>query len=168
MLAAVFDPGMEEPRARTMEGHSIAIYEPDPRVSMVWTIADEPEAERPDRFERSTPEWLEQSSKEWKSVRSNYVVFLLSGAPVWQECIWYLDWGSGVGGFVPDFQPVFGSLEDGVPSIERWETTRWHVGMTRLLSSFEATKDWFSLEPTEEIVPEPSTAHPVDPASLEA
>ncbi|HEX3240301.1 MAG TPA: hypothetical protein VHR18_09220 [Solirubrobacterales bacterium] len=165
MLAAVFDPGMEEPRMRTMEGHSIAVFEPDPRLSMVWSIADEPEAERQpaERFERFIPEWLGQDDHEWKSARDSYVVVLLGGSPIWQERIWYLDWGSGVGGFVPDIQPVFGPLEEGVPSIERWETTKWHVGLARLISSFEATGDWYSFEPTERIVPEPSGIHPVDP-----
>lgn len=162
MLAGVFDPGMEEPRTRTMEGHSIAVYEPDARLSIVWTVPDEPEAERPNRHDRFIPEWAEQDNHEWKNASPGYAVILLSGSPVWQELVWYLDWGSGVGGFVSDIQAVFGDLEDGVPSIERWETTKWAAGLARLLNSFEATGDWYSFDPTPRVVPELTSLHPVD------
>ena len=67
---------------RTMVGHSIAVYEPDPKLSMVWPVPEEPEAERPDRFERGWPDWAEQDSEEFKSARLAHTVILLGGAPV--------------------------------------------------------------------------------------
>jgi hypothetical protein len=36
MVAAMFEPGSEEPATRALAGHSIAVYEPDPRLTMVW------------------------------------------------------------------------------------------------------------------------------------
>lgn len=68
MLAGLFDPGMkDEAKTRPLAGHSIAVYEPDPQLSMVWPIPEEPEAERPDRLERFIPEWAEKDGHGWKN-----------------------------------------------------------------------------------------------------
>lgn len=125
MVAGVFDPGMKDAATRTLEGHSMVVYEPNPCLALTWPVPEDPEAERPDRLERHQPEWAEQDSKDWKSARGGYAVVIYCGAPIWQTYLYYLDWGSGVGGYVPSFNPVFAEDRvDGVPQIERWETTR--------------------------------------------
>lgn len=84
MLAGVFDPGMKDHAlTRPLAGHSIAVYEPDPALSMVWPVPEEPEAEELEPFNRPLPEWAEQDGHDWKHPRLNYAVVLLSGAPVW-------------------------------------------------------------------------------------
>jgi hypothetical protein len=96
MLAGVFDAGFDEAQTRPLAGHSIAVYEPDPALSMVWPVpeSDEEVEHRPEaRFE-----W--DPDKRFKNVRSGHVVILLGGAPIWQTIVWYLDWGSGIGGYV--------------------------------------------------------------------
>jgi len=59
MVAGLFDPGGPEPATRPLEGHTIAVYEPFARLSIVWPVPDEEEGERPVRYERSLPEWAE-------------------------------------------------------------------------------------------------------------
>ena len=162
IIAGLFDPGAAEPRTRPLAGHTIVVYEPDARLSLVWPVPDEDEAERPDRYERFIPDWAEQDDHEWKNARAGWVVVLLNGAPTWQERVWYLDWGSGVGGYVADFQARFGELVEGVPSIDGWEASVWAVGLTRLLNGFSATGEFFRFDPTPRIVPKPSPLHPID------
>jgi len=165
MLAGMFDPGMEDARTRPLAGHSIAVFEPDPQVSMVWPVPDEAEAERPNRHERFIPEWAEQDGHGWKNARPGFVVFLLGGAPVWQELVWYLDWGSGIGGYVPNIEAVFGDdYVDGEKPVIGWSTTAWAASLTRLISSFESAHDWYTHDPTLRIVPKPESLHPVDAA----
>jgi len=83
-----------EPATRPLAGHTIAVYEPDARLSMVWPVPEDD-----DWLDRSRddgiPEWAETDGHEWKHVRTGHVVVLLGGAPIWQERVWYLDWGSG-------------------------------------------------------------------------
>lgn len=164
MLAGVFDPGMkDEARTRTLVGHSIAVYEPDPKLSMVWPVPEEPEAERPNRHERFIPEWAEKDNHGWKNARPGFVVFLLGGAPVWQELVWYLDWGSGIGGYVPNIEPVFGDeYVDGEKPVTGWSTSAWAASLTRLISTFESAREWHTHDPTMRIVSEPSKLHPID------
>ena len=38
MLAGIYDPGFKEPAVRPLEGHSIAVYEPDAALSLVWPV----------------------------------------------------------------------------------------------------------------------------------
>lgn len=164
MLAGVFDAGTrDEARTRPLDGHSIAVYEPDPQLSMVWPVPDEPEAERSNRLERFIPEWAEQDGHGWKNAWQSYAVVLLGGAPVWQEPVWYLDWGSGVGGYVPNFEGVFGDeyVDDERPVVE-WTTSEWAVGLARLINSFDGRHEWQAHDPTARLVPEPERLHPID------
>ncbi len=164
MLAGVYDPGAAEPRMRPLAGHSIAVYEPDARLSLCWPLPDEDEYERRQRND-SMPEWLEQDTHEWNSANRSWAVVLLSGSPVWQAPIWYLDWGSGIGGYVSNIEPVFGDREtDGRPEIERWHTTAWAVGLAALINSFAAPTDFYSFDPTRRLVPQLASIHPVDEA----
>jgi hypothetical protein len=161
MLAGVFDVGANEPAMRPLDGHSIAVYEPDARLSLVWPVDDEPEV---DCFpEQSKPEWLNADGHEWKSARQGWVVVLLGGAPVWQESLRYLDWGSAVGGYVPDFQPVYGEDRSrGTPDLAGWTTSRWAVGLAGLINSFSHSTDFASFDPTYRVVPAPDRTHPID------
>jgi hypothetical protein len=162
MVAGLFDPGMSEPRLSPLSGHSITAYEPDPQLTMVWPVPEDDEDSASLRGD-DLPEWLEQAPHEWKIARGGFVVILLSGAPVWQTRAWYLDWGSGIGGYVPDFQAVFADdRTSGTPSIERWETTAWAAGLARLINSFSATGDFGTFDPTPSLVPQPSALHPID------
>jgi hypothetical protein len=163
MLAGIFDPGMEDARTRPLAGHSIAVYEPDPRVSMVWPVPDEAEAEQPNRHERGLPDWAEQDSEEFKSARVAYTVILLGGAPVWQEAVWYLDWGSGIGGYVPYIEPKFSGEYEGHERPQTgWQVSLWAVKLARLMNSFEGTHHWHPHDPTIRLVPEPDKMHPID------
>jgi hypothetical protein len=164
MVAGVFDAGMEEASMRPLAGHSLAVYEPDPRLSLVWPVPDEPEAERRrDGLGTVLPEWVEQDTHDWKHARPGWAVVLLCGSPIWQELVWYLDWGSGIGGYTANIQPVFGdSDEDGTPQIARWETTTWAVGLADLISQFSVATDFFKFDPTNRLVPKPSNVHPID------
>lgn len=159
MVAGVFDPGMKEAAMRQLEGHSIAIYEPDPRLSMVWPVPEEHPAEERKPFETPLPEWLPET---WKTARLVYVVILMSGAPIWQVPVYSLNWGAGIGGFVPSFDAVFGEHGDDGPSVEGWTTTSWEISLTRLINSFRSNAGWPSHDPTDSIVPEPDLTHPVD------
>lgn len=163
MLAGVFDPGASEPAMRPLNGHSIAVYEPDARLSLVWPVGDEPEADRVRNWEQWKPEWLDADGHEWKSARQGWVVVLLGGAPVWQESLLYLDWGSAVGGYVPDFQPVFSEdRAGGTPDLDGWTTSRWEVGLAGLINSFLHPTDFASFDPTYRLVPVPDEIHPID------
>lgn len=165
MVAGLFDPGASEPRIRPLVGHTMAVYGPDARLSLVWPVPATDEAERPDRSERFIPEWAERDSFEWKNARQGWAVVLLSGAPIWQVSLWYLDWGSGIGGYVPDFRAIYGEDDDeGTPSIAGWEVSAWDVGLARLINSFASVPDFYKFDPTPRIVPEPSKLHPVDAA----
>jgi hypothetical protein len=162
MVAGLFDAGMKEAGMRPLAGHSLAVFEPDARLSMVWPVPDEPEAEQRD-VERFIPEWAERDTHEWKSARAGWAVVLLSGSPIWQTLVWYLDWGSGVGGYVSDFQPVFADRElGGTPDLEGWMTTVWAVGLARLINGFSATGNWYTFDPTPRLVPHPSSLHPIE------
>lgn len=163
MVAGLFDPGTKEPRMRPLVGHTMAVYEPDARLSLVWTVPDDDE--EVERRADWKPEWTENDTHEWKHARGGWVVVLLGGAPIWQELVWYLDWGSGVGGYVPNFQARFGDRDaEGTPQIEGWETSAWAVGLARLINAFSATGDFISFDPTPRLVPSPSPVHPVGAA----
>lgn len=161
MVAGLFDPGMKEPDLRPLVGHSIGVYEPDPRLSLVWPVPEDDEHDR--RRGDELPEWLEQAPHDWKSARSGWAVVLLSGTPIWQSFIWYLDWGSGVGGYVPHFEPVF--AEDSTsPEIERWETSAWATGLAGLINWLASNDEFHRVNPTSSLVPNPSSLHPIDAA----
>lgn len=163
MLAGSFDPGAKENDTRPLAGHSIAVYEPDARLSLVWPV---PEDHEDDLGDRSLPEWAENDDPhEWKAACSGWAVVLLSGAPIWQVRVWYLDWGSGIGGYVSDFSPVYADDEPlGRPELAGWTTSEWEIGLARLLNTFSPTPsgDFASFEPTSRVVPEPSKIHPTD------
>ncbi len=165
MLAGIFDPGGDEPETRPLVGHSLAVYEPDPRLSLVWPVPeDDSFLDRSRRFE---PEWLTQDTHDWGRAERNWAIVLLSGAPIWQEPVWYLDWGSGNGGYVADFRPDFEKSDPAeVPLIKEWTASRWSIGLASLLNGFAATGDWFRFDPTSSLVPSPSPVHPVDGARL--
>lgn len=97
MVAAMFDPGAEDARTRALFGHSIAVYEPDPHLTMVWPVPEDDD-DRIGRRDQRLPEFAQKDSREWKSARPSWVVILFNGSPVWQDLLWYLDWGSGIGG----------------------------------------------------------------------
>jgi hypothetical protein len=162
MVAGLFDPGMKESQLRPLAGHSIGVYEPDARLSVVWPVPEDDEHGRPQRGDE-LPEWLEQAPHDWKSARSGWAVILLSGTPIWQSFIWYLDWGSSVGGYVPHFEPVF--AEDPMSSeIERWEVSAWAVGLAGLINGLRPTDEFHRVNPTSSLVPNPSSLHPIDAA----
>ncbi|MET0557512.1 MAG: hypothetical protein ABW065_02405 [Solirubrobacterales bacterium] len=162
MLAGLFDPGMSESRLSSLTGHSTAIYEPNPRLSMVWPVPEDDEDGTSLRGDR-LPEWVEHAPHDWKIARGGFVVVLIGGAPVWQVRTWYLDWGSGTGGYVSDFQAVFSEdRASGTPSIERWETTAWAAGLARLINTFSATGNFHTLDPTPSLAPQLSPTHPID------
>jgi hypothetical protein len=162
IVAGLFDPGSEEPAMRPLAGHSFAVYEQDARLSLVWPVPED------DDYlgragERFVPEWAEQDTHEWKNARPGWAVVLLGGAPIWQDLFWYLDWGSGVGGYVPDYQPVFADSDPGeAPELERWETSTWAVGLAGLLNVFSASGEWYTVDPTARVDPSPSPIHPID------
>lgn len=161
MLAGIFDPGGEEPNTRPLAGHSIAVYEPDARLSLLWPMPVEHDDRQ--RLDRWVPEWAEKDGHEWKNARHGWVIVLLSGSPIWQAPVWYLDWGSGIGGYVPDFEEVHADRQPGeLPELVGWETTAWAAGLARLINSFSETADWPRFDPTPRIVPSPSSVHPVD------
>lgn len=164
MLAGMFDPGASEPRTRPLVGHTIAVYEPDPRLSLVWPV-DEDDDRIGSVRRRGLPEWLETDTHTWKSAEPGWAVVLLHGAPVWQALTWYLDWGSGVGGYVPNFTPVFAPHEPGVPTpLERWAVDEWSVGLNALINVFSASGEWQAFDPVRRITAAPDTLHPVDAA----
>lgn len=164
MVAGLFDPGGGEPGVRSLEGHSIAVYEPDARLSLVWPVDGEPAADRPRRREEWKPEWAETDVHQFKAARQGWVVVLLGGAPIWQESLFYIDWGSGIGGYVPDFSPLYGDdRSQGTPELEGWTTSRWAVGLAGLINSFSHTaSDFAGVDPTHRLVPTPDGSHPID------
>src|SRR4051794_36858358 len=103
MLAGMFDPGGADSVPRPLMGHSLAVYESDARLSLVWPVPedDEPKDLRGD----AQPEWAQDDPHTWKVVRPGWGVVLLNGAPIWQTPMYYLDWGSGIGGYVARFSP---------------------------------------------------------------
>lgn len=165
MVAGLFDAGStDESEIRPLVGHSIAVYEPDPQLALVWPV---PEEHRDD-FGRvrgdDLPEWAATDSATWKSATPNWAVVLLAGTPIWQERVWYLDWGSGIGGYVPDFRPVFKEREAlSTPELLRWDARSFQVNLAGLLNTFSPTEsDWARLDPTRRIVPNPDTTNPID------
>lgn len=164
MLSGLFDAGASEPSLTLLDGHSVAVYEPDARLSLVWPV---PETDERDEIEQRrrleyVPDWAKNDEHQWKHATDGWVVVLHGGAPIWQERVWYLDWGSGIGGYVADFQPRFGGPPGGTPTIEGWEASAWSIGLARLLNSFSSDTDFASLEPTARLVPNPSPRHPID------
>lgn len=130
-------------------------------------MSDEDESDRRQRYERFVPEWAEQDSYEWKNARDGWAVILLGGSPIWQTLLWYLDWGSGIGGYVPNFKPVFGDddeeLGGGAKKIDRWETTRWEIGLAGLINELSnAGREFASFDLTSRVAPEPLDVHPID------
>src|SRR4051794_35223244 len=67
MLAGLFDPQMSESKLFPLAGDSIAVYEPDLRLSMVWSVPDDDEDGLP--HERVIPEWAETDSHDWGHLR---------------------------------------------------------------------------------------------------
>jgi hypothetical protein len=162
MPVGLLDSGASEPRTTILAPHTIAIYEPDARLSLVWPV---PDADVRDGRDRANPDWLEEDSSDWGSARDGWVVVLLSGTPIWQELLWYLDWGSGVGGYVPNFRPRYAE-RDGVarPSVDGWEVSAWEVRLARLINVLSGSGDFGGFDPTPRLVPSPSSIHPLDAA----
>lgn len=161
MVVGMFDPGASEPDMRPLTGHSLAVYEPDARLSLVWPMPEDDRSAREDVL----PEWAEQEDLPgFKTARGGWTMVLLSGTPIWQVPMWYLDWGSGIGGYVAHFHPRFGKDDEHHrPTIAGWEVSEWEVAITRLINSFSHTdRDWATVDPTPRIVPNPSKIHPTD------
>lgn len=164
MLAGMVDPGGDEPEVRPLVGHSMAVYEPDPRLSLVWPVPED------DRYlerlrDPVIPTWLAEDTHDWGRTERNWVVVLLGGTPIWQEPVWYLNWGSGIGGYVADFQPVYEEADSTeIPLARDWTVSEWSIGLAALISAYEATGDWFRFDPTSRFVPSPSPVHPIDSA----
>jgi hypothetical protein len=162
MLGGLFDPGAAEPQLRPLVGDRVIVYEPDPRLAIVWMVPEDDDETR--HGERRLPEWAENDSADWNHARFGWAVIVLSGAPIWQAPVWYLDWGSGIGGYVPFFRPVFSDGKLGEDRLKRWEASTWDVGFARLLDSFEGAGGLGPHDPTGRICPKPSPVHPVDEA----
>lgn len=93
ILAAMFDPGVaDDPRTRALTGHSLIVYAPDPRLSIVWPVPEDDDYLGAPR-DAVMPDWAEEDDHNWKHARGGWAVIFLGGAPVWQEFLWYLDWG---------------------------------------------------------------------------
>jgi hypothetical protein len=78
-----------------------------------------------------------------------------------------LDWGSGIGGYVAGFRPVFGDYDEelggGVRKIDAWEASAWEVGLAGLINSFSHTAaDFARIDPTARLAPSPLALHPID------
>lgn len=167
MVAGMFDPGVaDDPRTRPLAGHSLAVFEPDPRLSLVWPVPEDDDdiGRRADNW---TPEWAEQDTYEWKNARSGFAVILLGGSPIWQERLWYLNWGSGIGGYVVDFSPQFGDYDEelggGARKIDGWDASTWSISLAGLINSFSHTAGEFAnFDLTSRLVPSPSAMHPID------
>ena len=72
MAVGLVDSGdSEQPRTTILAPHSLAVYEPDARLSLTWPIPDE---ESPG--DRSEPEWLTDDGHEWNPTRSEWAVGL--------------------------------------------------------------------------------------------
>jgi hypothetical protein len=164
MLAATFDPGMSDPRPRPLTGHTVAVYVPDARLSIVWPMPEDDDEYGNRRRATRLPEWAETDDRSWKHARSGWAVVLLNGSPIWQEPVWYIDWGSGIGGYVANFRARIGDdNESGTLTLDRWEANAWSISFARLLNVFSNVSAEFArLEPTSRLVPEPSNAHPLD------
>lgn len=163
MLAGVFDPEGEGGSTQPLSGHTIAVFEPDPRLLIFWPVPED--SDRGSRWLKGDemPEWARVGSGRWKAANPGVAVVVLSGAPIWQQRVWYLDRGSGVGGYVPEFEPVFGEREpDAEPSQRGWRTSSWAAGLAALINSFEPTGEFAKLDPTDRIALELEETHPVD------
>lgn len=81
---------------------------------------------------RTVPEWAENDTQTWKNAKFGWTVVLLAGAPIWQEPLWYVDWGSGIGGYVADFKPRFGDYDEelggGARKVDSWDASAWRSG----------------------------------------
>lgn len=158
MLAVLFDAGARSPELRSVTGDRIAVYEPDARLSIVWTVDDECRGDRP----QSDPP--ERVGEQFKHARDGWAVILFSGSPIWQVPIWVSRLGAWdwrvrarlqartaatttrqVGRRSRGGTPQGGSSASRVSS------------MTSLTRRARATHD-----PTLRLVPEPSRLHPVD------
>lgn len=159
MLSGLFDSGARTATTTILAPDKIAVYEPDPRLSLVWPVRDDDmRAER----DRPQPEWLDADGHNWRSAREGWAVVLLGGAPIWQDLMWYLDWGSGVGGYVADFQAMYSHGVGEDTTIVGWETTTWAVGLASLLNSFSSHQEFHKFDPTFRVVSAPSALHPID------
>lgn len=160
MLATFFDPGTAEPRTRALTGHSIGVYEPDARLAIVWPVPeDDDDVVRPGRS-RDLPEFLEADSRQWKSARREWGVVVVCGSPVWQEPIWYADWGSGIGGYVPEIRPILSESPEEKPA--GWEATEWAIHFVGLINRLAGSYQWHEFDPTPRLVAEPQPQHPID------
>jgi hypothetical protein len=167
MVVALFEPGGEEPGTRALAGHSIGAYEPDPRLTMVWPVPEDDDLMTRDgrRREKELPDFAEEDSGEFKSGRASWVVILFNGTPVWQELLWYLDWGSGIGGYVANIRPEFGRGEDDPrPTRVGWKASKWSIGLADLVNYLADSYQWWDFDPTNRLVPAPSPKHPIDAA----
>jgi hypothetical protein len=163
MLAGHFDPGPEDMRVRSLVGHTIAVYEPDASLSLVWPVPEDDEVRARGRHSDDFPQWA-ADDLAWDSAHLGYVVVLLSGSPIWQEPLWLLDWGSGTAGYVAAFEPIHSQdrVAGEAPRLEGWEASAWSVGVARLLNELSITGDFHEVDPTDRIVPERSTLHPIE------
>ena len=95
---------------------------------------------------------------------SGFVVIHFCGAPVWQQKIVYLDWGSGVGGYVPEIEAAIqDGVERGYPQSADWVTSKWAISLVWLLHSLTGTsQEFLSKDPVARLVPHPTTTHPID------
>jgi hypothetical protein len=152
MLAGIVDVGGAEPKPAVLSGHTVAVYEPDARLSLVWPI---PDRDEPGSGRRSLPDWAEHDEHEWKHALDGWVIVLLNGSPIWQARVWYLDWGAGIGGYVAALQP-----REGADS--QWTASAWAVGLARLLNGLSGSADFHRFDPTGRLVPDPSPVHPLD------
>ncbi len=164
MVAGVFDAGFEQAQTRPLAGHSIAVYEPNPALSMVWPMPEDDEGADRRRREPFKPDWDPQ--EEFKHIRPGHAVLMLGGAPIWQTLVWYLDWGSGIGGYVANFSVLFdGELDEGPPPTIGWEASSWAIGLAGLISSLDhMAHEWFAHDPTERVVTRRSDVHPLEEA----
>lgn len=167
MFAGLFDPRSSESELYALTGNSISVYEPDASLSLVWRVPDDEESGqvRGDRL----PEWAAADGHDWNSATRGWAVVLLHGAPIWQEPIWYIDWGSGIGGHVADFSPNFKDYDVGDDDEDRapdgWTASTWSIGLAGLINSFSPTiHEFVKFDPTSRLVLDPRRIHPVDEA----
>jgi hypothetical protein len=166
MIAGLFDPGSAEAGMSALTPGALAVYEPDASLSLAWGVPEDDDSSR--CVGDDLPEWLVTDSHEWGSATRGWAVVLLNGSPIWQTPIWYIDWGSGIGGHVAGFSPQF---KDYNPDDAEdrgsvgWRASQWATDLAALIESFSPTAGQFaSFNPTARLVPYPSRLHPVDAA----
>lgn len=130
----------EPPALAALQHYHRAVYASDVSVGLAWGMDDEDWRERRSRGEEQH-EWLPKSPGEIKSARTHYAHVLYNGAVVWEVPYVYADWGSGIGGCLPQPRPRFDG-DATAPQIVAWEASTWDNGFAALLTDLQGESDF--------------------------